>query len=104
MIADLYPERARAACEAVGWPESLIAATNFTDDAGAIMTSCAVDLVVEATGNPVTGIRHARQAIQNGLHIVMVNVEADVLAGAALAAEARRQGWSTPWPMAINLP
>jgi len=48
--------------------------------------------VVEATGNPVTGIRHAQQAIQNGLHIVMVNVEADVLAGAALAAEARQAG------------
>ena len=92
VIADLYPDRARAACEAVGWPESLIAATNFTDDAGAMMTSGAVDVVVEATGNPVTGIRHARQAIQNGLHIVMVNVEADVLAGAALAAEARQAG------------
>jgi predicted homoserine dehydrogenase-like protein len=92
VIADLYPDRARAACEVVGWPESLIAATNFTDDAGAMMTSGAVDVVVEATGNPVTGIRHARQAIQNGLHIVMVNVEADVLAGAALAAEARQAG------------
>ncbi len=92
VIADLYPDRARAACEAVGWPESLIAATNFTDDAGAMMTSGTVDVVVEATGNPVTGIRHARQAIQNGLHIVMVNVEADVLAGAALAAEARQVG------------
>ena len=92
VIADLYPDRARTACEAVGWPESLIAATNFTDDAGAMMTSGAVDVVVEATGNPVTGIRHARQAIQNGLHIVMVNVEADVLAGAALAAEARQAG------------
>ena len=92
VIADLYPDGARAACEAVGWPESLIAATNFTDAAGAMMTSGAVDVVVEATGNPVTGIRHARQAIQNGLHIVMVNVEADVLAGAALAAEARQAG------------
>ena len=92
VIADLYPDRAREACAVVGWPKSLIEATNFTDDAGAMMAPGAVDVVVEATGNPVTGIRHAQQAIQNGLHIVMVNVEADVLAGAALAAEARQAG------------
>lgn len=92
VIADLYPDRARAACAAVGWPKSLIEATNFTDDAGAMMASGAVDVVVEATGNPVIGARHAQQAIQNGLHIVMVNVEADVLAGAALAAQARQAG------------
>ena len=92
VIADLYPDRAREACAVVGWPKSLIEATNFTDDAGAMMASGAVDVVVEATGNPVTGIRHAQQAILNGLHIVMVNVEADVLAGAALAAEARQAG------------
>ena len=91
-IADLYPDRARAACEAVGWPTSLIEATNFTDDANAMMASGAIDVVVEATGNPVTGTRHAQQAIKNGLHIVMVNVEADVLAGAALAAQARQAG------------
>jgi predicted homoserine dehydrogenase-like protein len=35
---------------------------------------------------------HAREAIRNGLHIVMVNVEADVLAGALLAEEARKAG------------
>ena len=100
VIADLYPDRAREACAVVGWPKSLIEATNFTDDAGAMMASGAVDVVVEATGNPVTGIRHAQQAIQNGLHIVMVNVEADVLAGAALAAEARQAG--TAYSMAYG--
>ncbi|MGY9013072.1 MAG: NAD(P)H-dependent oxidoreductase, partial [Rhodobacterales bacterium] len=47
---------------------------------------------VEATGNPVVGVTHAKSAIQNGLHIVMVNVEADVLAGAQLAREAKAAG------------
>ena len=36
--------------------------------------------------------RHARAAIAAGKHIVMVNVEADVLAGPLLAEEARRAG------------
>ena len=51
-----------------------------------------MDVVVEATGNPAAGIRHARAAIAAGKHIVMVNVEADVLAGPLLADEARKAG------------
>jgi len=48
--------------------------------------------VVEATGAPPAGIAHARDAIAAGKHIVMVNVEADVLAGPLLAEEARAKG------------
>ncbi len=51
-----------------------------------------VEVVVEATGSPPAGIAHARAAIAAGKHIVMVNVEADVLAGPLLAEEARAQG------------
>jgi predicted homoserine dehydrogenase-like protein len=51
-----------------------------------------VEVVVEATGSPAAGIAHARAAIAAGKHIVMVNVEADVLAGPLLAAEARAAG------------
>ena len=91
-IADLDPARAKAACRSVGWPENLIEKTRFTDDAITMLKSDHVDVVVEATGNPVVGLVHARAAIQNGRHIVMVNVEADVLAGAFLAEEARRAG------------
>ncbi len=49
-------------------------------------------MIVEATGNPAVGIKHARAAIAAGKHIVMVNVEADVLAGPLLAEEARKTG------------
>lgn len=91
-IADLRPDNAKATCAAVGWPEELIAQTVFTDDATAMLERDDIDVVVEATGNPVIGITHARQAIRQGHHIVMVNVEADVLAGAYLAAEARAAG------------
>jgi len=91
-IADLNPDRARQACAEVGWPEELIMQTRFTDDACVMMASGEIDVVVEATGNPAAGLRHAREAIDKGLHIVMVNVEADVLAGPLLAHEARRAG------------
>src|SRR5207237_7191861 len=51
-----------------------------------------VEVIVEATGSPPAGIAHARAAIAAGKHIVMVNVEADVLAGPLLADEARARG------------
>ena len=48
-----------------------------------------VDVVVEATGHPGHGISHARKCFQYGKHVIMVNVEADVLAGAYLSKEAK---------------
>jgi predicted homoserine dehydrogenase-like protein len=91
-IADLDPGKAKATCRGVGWDSELIQQTTFTDDAVQMMQSGGIDVIVEATGNPVVGFHHAREAIRNGLHIVMVNVEADVLVGGLLAEEARRAG------------
>jgi predicted homoserine dehydrogenase-like protein len=91
VIVDLDPERAREACRTVGWDAARIAATTFTADP-AKATSDNIEVVVEATGNPAVGITHARAAIAAGKHIVMVNVEADVLAGPLLAEEARSAG------------
>ncbi len=89
VIVDLDEERAREACRTVGWDGARIAATSFTRDASKA-TSDDIEVIVEATGNPGVGIRHARAAIAAGKHIVMVNVEADVLAGPLLAQEARK--------------
>ena len=87
-IADLDPERARRACRSAGWSDALAAECVFTDDAPALAGRADVDVVVEATGDPAAGIAHARAAFSSGKHVVMVNVEADVLAGPLLAAEA----------------
>jgi predicted homoserine dehydrogenase-like protein len=91
VIVDLDPERAREACRTVGWDAARIEATTFTADA-AKATVGNIEVIVEATGNPAVGIKHARAAIAAGKHIVMVNVEADVLAGPLLAEEARQAG------------
>ena len=89
VIADLDPERARAACRAVGWHDARVARTRFTADALDAIGDDSVDVVVEATGDPAAGITHARAAAAARKHIVMVNVEADVLAGPLLASQAR---------------
>lgn len=91
VIADLDPDRARNACRTVGWTEDQIRTTRFTDS-GLDAAASEVDVVIEATGNPEAGIRHAEAAIAAGRHIVMVNVEADVLAGPILAQQARAAG------------
>lgn len=92
VIADLRPDAAKATCARVGWNDARIASTAFTDDAGDAIARDDVDVVVEATGHPRAGVAHARAAFAAGKHIVMVNVEADVLAGPVLAREARTAG------------
>jgi predicted homoserine dehydrogenase-like protein len=91
-IADLDTGRARAACAGVGWDAARIADTAFFDDARAAIARVEAEVVIEATGNPAAGIRHARAAMAAGRHVVMVNVEADALAGPLLAEEARAAG------------
>ena len=91
-IADLDPERARAACRAVGWPEERIAATAIGPDGMAVIARPDVEVVLEITGSPAAGCAHALAAAERGVPIVMVNVEADVLAGPVLAAAHARAG------------
>jgi predicted homoserine dehydrogenase-like protein len=89
VIADLDPERARNACRTVGWDAARTARTAFVASGAEACADPAVEVIVEATGNPAAGIAHARAAIAAEKHFVMVNVEADVLAGPLLAEEAR---------------
>lgn len=92
IIADLNPAQAKARCKEVGWDDEHIASTNFVEDAELLIKHDDVDVVVEATGHPAAGIKHALLCAEFGKHVVMVNVEADVLAGPYLAKQAQRAG------------
>lgn len=92
MIADLDPDRAREACRTVGWDEGRITGTRFSADGREACHAGDIEVVIEATGHPDAGISHALAAIEASKHIVMVNVEADVLAGPLLAEKARERG------------
>ena len=91
-IVDLDPSRAKLTCKAVGWSDVQIDSVHFTDDALRAIQQDDSDVIVEATGHPAAGVKHAREAIKNGKHIIMVNVEADVLAGPLLAKKAASAG------------
>ncbi len=92
VIADLDTERAKAACRTVGWDSARIARTRFVSRGSDACGADDADVVIEATGNPAAGIAHALEAIGAKTPIVMVNVEADALAGAWLADKAREAG------------
>ncbi|TMC82430.1 MAG: NAD(P)-dependent oxidoreductase, partial [Chloroflexi bacterium] len=62
-----------------------------TGDAG-LIPQLELDALVEATGLPEVGSRVAADAIENRRHVVMLNVEADVVVGPILAERARRAG------------
>ncbi len=109
-VADLNTGRARSQLKLGCWPEEQYAAatiddalkqgrTIVTDNADALITHPAIEVIIEATGDPGAGIRFAMKAIENGKHIVMVNVEADAVAGPILARKAKQAGvvYSLAW-------
>ena len=68
-IADLDVERARAACDRTGWTAEQIGASSFpralqgggtflTDNADDLIEADGLDVLIEATGDPVVGIKH----------------------------------------------
>jgi predicted homoserine dehydrogenase-like protein len=102
-VCDLAPARARASLARVDWSEESFGArtldaaladhTTFVhDDANALIRASGIEVVIDATGNPLAGVRHALACCEHRKHIVMVNVEADALAGPLLAARARAAG------------
>ena len=97
-VADINTDRARSALIGAGVAQSAIREdTNsseieeptegdcivFSD--GLDLVSTDVDVVVEATGIPNVGARHAYRAIEEQKHVVMVTVEADTVVGPLLS-------------------
>jgi predicted homoserine dehydrogenase-like protein len=61
-------------------------------DAGVVCEAEGVDVVIEATGTIEFGAGVALRAIENGKHIVLMNVELDATLGPILKAHADRAG------------
>ncbi len=102
-IADLSPAGARANLDRVGWKaESHAAAsidaalkerrTHLSENWEALVAHPAIDMVIEATGNPIAAIEHALAAFRNRKHVIMVTVEADAVCGPLLAKKAAEAG------------
>lgn len=97
------PNRPKLSLERVGFPKDKYGefsfeeahktgATALTTSSKDLIASPYVDIIIEATGNPGAGVNHALQCFANKKHIIMVNVEADVLCGPLLARKAKEAG------------
>ena len=102
-VCDLDPARARSSLQRVGWEAQRFAAASLeeavrsgttfvSDDTPAAIAHPATEVVVDATGNPAAGIAHVLACCRHRKHVVMVNVEADALAGPLLARRAAEAG------------
>ncbi|MBA2961536.1 MULTISPECIES: NAD(P)H-dependent oxidoreductase [Ramlibacter] len=77
------PEQAAAA-----WQRGLhIAAGDVS-----VVLGLPLDLLIEATGHPEAGARHARLAIEAGLHVALTSKEVDSVVGPGLAYLAQQKG------------
>ncbi len=102
-IADLSPDRARTSLARVGWKPEQYSATSLEeaaktgttviiDNSEALIKSSQIDIIIDATGHPAAGINHVLACCEHGKHIIMVNVEADALAGPLLVERAKQAG------------
>jgi hypothetical protein len=98
-VADVNVEKAKESFNRVGWDTSNCFATSIndaivsgktwiTENAADVCKIPEIECVIEATGDPLFGVRHALMAIENAKHVIMVNVEADVLCGPYLNQKA----------------
>ena len=102
-IADLSPAGARANLGRVGWDAATYAAasldaalkerrTHLSEDWEALVSHPLIDIVIEATGNPVAAVTHALFAFRQRKHLIMVTVEADAVCGPLLVKKAQEAG------------
>jgi predicted homoserine dehydrogenase-like protein len=62
-----------------------------------------LEVILEATGVTEAGTYHVCAALEAGKHIIMGNVETDVLLGPVLKKKADEKGSSIPSPSATSL-
>ncbi len=102
-VVDLDTRRAMERLSGIGWPPEAFGARGVSDACDRQMTwvtdrlenalaNGLIEVLVEATGDPAAGVGHALAGIEAGAHVVMVNVEADALAGPLLAQRAAGAG------------
>ena len=106
VIADLDPQAARIAYHHAGITDDDIALCDNRSDAiraiesgkfvvvedPMLLMDMPIDVIVESTGVPEAGARHAYEAIGHGKHVAMINKEADAVIGPILQHLANKAG------------
>ena len=102
-VVDLNPTNARSNMKLVGWADEAYTAdsideaaisgkTYVGEDWEALVAHPAVDIVIEATGNPLAAVTHCLAAFKQGKNVINVTVEADAFCGPGLSQKAADAG------------
>ena len=102
-IADLSVSAARSNLQLVGWPEEALQAHSadearqsgqiyLTEEVDELISCPFIDLIIEATGNPISAVDHIVDSFAQNKHVINVTVEADAFCGAGLAKRAEKHG------------
>jgi predicted homoserine dehydrogenase-like protein len=106
VVYDQNIEKAQSACRRAGIPAENITVCGsrkkllnamengkcaIAENHG-LLLNAPLDVVVECTGNPEAGARHAISAIRKGKHVAMVNKETDAVIGPILHKHAGQAG------------
>ena len=88
-IIDLNEDIAKKNCLKSGLTEEQVKEINFTNSLDETINRD-INIYIEATGNPIVGAVHAEKIIKNKKHLILVNVEADVICGKYLSDLAKK--------------
>ncbi len=102
-IADLNVKQAKSNLLNSHWNEAKFGASSFDealkhgttyvcDSYEELVTHPVIDIIVEATGNPIVAADHILAAFNNGKHVVSATVELDSFCGIKLASLAKSAG------------
>ncbi len=88
-IIDLKIDNAKKNCLNSGLSNEQIKEINFANSLDEVIDRD-IDIFIEATGNPIVGTVHADKIIRKRKHLILVNVEADVICGKYLSDLAKQ--------------
>jgi predicted homoserine dehydrogenase-like protein len=106
VVCDVNPDAAQKAYDQAGLDSDKTAICDTTQQAldaikngkhviltdAMLMMGLPLDVIVESTGNPNAGAKHALESIRHGKHVAMVSKETDVLVGPILKYHAAQAG------------
>ncbi len=88
-IVDININQAKKNCLSSGLSPENIEQINFSKSLDEILDRN-IEIIIEATGNPIIGTVHADKIIKNKKNVILVNVEADITCGKYLSDLAKK--------------
>ncbi len=84
-IVDINIQGAKDNCKKAGLDKNTISKISFFSTIDPLLEDNNIDIVIEATGSAIAGIKNAKNIIESFKNLIMVNVEADAVAGKYLS-------------------